>query len=172
MKNEEIVRALRNCASIDGTGCIRCNDTELIGDDLRPCCDVLKNVAADAIEKLTARCARYAEEIAVAQERTRWIPVEERLPNAEIDVLAVCNRNGYIFVVPAIYEDGKILTQDSKWNWCDIDSYGLYSEEADDYFVPEGWWENRQFNPDDVYNNLIDCAVTHWMPLPAGPEVE
>lgn len=32
------------------------------------------------------------------------------------------------------------------------------------------WWENRQFNPDDVYNNLVDCAVTHWMPLPEAPE--
>ena len=38
--------------------------------------------AADLIEKLTARCARYAEEIAVAQERTWWIPVTGRLPEA------------------------------------------------------------------------------------------
>lgn len=38
------------------------------------------DVAADLIEKLSARCARYAEEIAVAQEKTRWIPVTERLP--------------------------------------------------------------------------------------------
>ena len=35
---------------------------------------------ADEIEKLTDRCARYAEEIAVLQEKTRWIPVTERLP--------------------------------------------------------------------------------------------
>ena len=37
---------------------------------------------ADLIERLTDRCARYAEEIAVAQEKTRWIPVTERLPEA------------------------------------------------------------------------------------------
>lgn len=23
--------------------------------------------------------------------------------------------------------------------------------------------------PDDVYNNPVDCAVTHWMPLPESP---
>ena len=25
-------------------------------------------------------------------------------------------------------------------------------------------------NPDDVYNNPVDCAVTHWMPLPEAQE--
>ena len=48
----------------------------------------------------------------------------------------------------------------------DIEQYGLYSVEDDDYKIPAGWWENRHFTPDDVYNNPVDCAVTHWMPLP------
>lgn len=122
-------------------------------------------------EQLRGAAALVAKESAELLER-RWIPVTERLPEPETDVLAVCNRNGYIFVVPAIYEDGKMLTQDSKWNWCDIYTYGLYNEEADDYYVPSGWWENRQFNPDDVYNNPVDCPVTHWMPLPEPPEVK
>lgn len=43
----------------------------------------------------------------------RWVPVSERLPEIETEVLVVCNRNGYRFVCPAIYEDGKTLTQDS-----------------------------------------------------------
>lgn len=120
--------------------------------------------------KVWERLKAY-EDTGLTPERMRWIPVSERLPEPETEVLAVCNRNGYIFVAPAIYENGKMLTQDSKWNWCDIYCYGLYSEDADDYYVPEGWWENRQFNPDDVYNNLVDCPVTHWMPLPEPPEV-
>ena len=40
----------------------------------------LMPVVSSDIEHLIDRCARYAEEIAVAQERTRWIPVTERLP--------------------------------------------------------------------------------------------
>lgn len=102
----------------------------------------------------------------------RWIPVSERLPEPETEVFAVCNRNGYRFVCPAIYENGKILTQDSAWNWYELEGYGTYNEEADDYFVPEGWWENRQFTPDDVYNNPVDCIVTHWMPLPEPPKMD
>lgn len=105
-------------------------------------------------------------------ERRKWIPVTERLPEPEVGVLVVCNRNGYIFVVQAIYEDGKMLTEDSAWNWNNICEYGLYDEETDDYYIPECWWEDRRFTPDDVYNNPIDCAVTHWMPLPDTPEVE
>ena len=34
------------------------------------------------------------------------------------------------------------------------------------YIIPEGWWEYRHFNPDDVYNNKIDCPVVGWMPMP------
>ena len=99
-----------------------------------------------------------------------WISVKDKLPEPETEVLAVCVRNGYYFVCPVIYEDGTVLTQDSIWNWYELDNYGTYSEENDDYFVPEGWWENRQFTPDDVYNNPVDCTVTHWMPLPELPE--
>lgn len=101
-----------------------------------------------------------------------WVSVEDRLPEAETDVLIACDRNGYRFTCPAIYEDGKMLRQDSIWNWNDIESYDSYDEELDDYYIPEGWWENRQFNTDDVYNNPVDCSVTHWMPLPDAPGVE
>ena len=58
------------------------------------------------------------------------------------------------------------------WNGNDISEYGVYNEELDDWYVPTGWWENREFNTDDVYNNPIDCKVTHWMPLPDAPEAE
>ena len=60
MKNEEIVKALRVTESR--------SKRELL------------DAAADLIERLTDRCARYAEEIAVAQDWQRWISVTERLP--------------------------------------------------------------------------------------------
>ena len=185
MTMDEIVRALRELEADNQCSCI-CDECD--EDD---CLTPLFRSAADLIEQLVAENADLRKElewkgmvIALAQrkqaeaeverdalrDKQRWIPVTERLPKPEIDVLVVCNRNGYRFVTPAIYEDGKMLTQDSTWNWNEIYTYGLYSEEADDYYIPEGWWENRQFNPDDVYNNPVDCAVTHWMPLPEAPE--
>ena len=140
-----------------------CKDCAMHEDKQR-CQENLLDKAAEAIERLTAENAALREKV------PQWISVEDRLPEPETDVLIVCNRNGYVFVTPAIYEDGKMLTQESSWNWSDIYGYGLYSEEDDDYYIPEGWWENRQFNPDDVYNNPVDCTVTHWMSLPGAPD--
>lgn len=72
------------------------------GDKRSPTCETLDRIAhalsvpvsslvpdfAPEIKRLTDRCARYAEEIAVLQERTRWIPVEKRLPEPGKRVLA------------------------------------------------------------------------------------
>lgn len=93
MKNEEIIRALR-CVSTAGgeNACEHCpywkeeevpeEERPIYGADTMHSCDVdrVGLDGADLIERLTARCARYAGETAVAQERTRWIPVTERLP--------------------------------------------------------------------------------------------
>lgn len=93
MKNEEIVRALRCISTAGGeNACEHCpywkeeevpeEERPIYGADTMHSCDVdrVGLDGADLIERLTARCARYAEEIAVAQERQRWIPVTERLP--------------------------------------------------------------------------------------------
>ena len=93
MKNEEIVRALRCISTAGGeNACEHCpywkeeevpeEERPIYGADTMHSCDVdrVGLDGADLIERLTDRCARYAEEIAVAQERTRWIPVTERLP--------------------------------------------------------------------------------------------
>lgn len=199
MKDREIIQALRICSRrTDVQTCAECplfDNEDCMGDMTIGAADLIERLTAEnvvlpdgqasAIESLRKeiewkdmvialaqrkQAEAEAERDALREKMPQWIPVTERLPKPEIDVLIVCNRNGYRFVTPAIYEDGKMLTQDSVWNWNEIYTYGLYSEESDDYYIPEGWWENRQFNPDDVYNNPVDCTVTHWMPLPEAPE--
>ena len=93
MKNNEIVKALRCISTAGGeNACEHCpywkeekvpeEERPIYGADTMHSCDVdrVGLDGADLIERLTDRCARYAEEIAVAQEKTRWIPVTERLP--------------------------------------------------------------------------------------------
>ena len=66
MKTEEILAAMRRLKVETGSlvcmGCGREHDCGIHG------CRIVRE-AADLIEKLTDRCARYAEEIAVLQER-------------------------------------------------------------------------------------------------------
>ncbi len=111
-----------------------------------------------------------------AQTNEGWIPCSERLPECEQEVLICTMKKVYVsrtgfelveepVITPALYEDGTMLEVNSKWRWEDID-YAGWDEEEDCGIIPEGWWENRHFNPDDVYNNVVDRKVVAWMPLP------
>ena len=148
MKNEEIVRALRCISTAGGeNACEHCpywkeeevseEERPIYGADTWHSCDVdrVGLDGADLIERLTARCARYAEEVAVAQERTRWIPVAERLPevwrNDETAELV-----NYMIYSPYFGVD-----------------IGNYHAEAKTWLCM-----------------ALPCTVTHWMPLPEGPE--
>lgn len=65
-KTTELVEALRCCEHNSCTGCPYIErDSECIGE--------VMGAAADKIEELTDRCARYAEEIAVLQEKQKWV---------------------------------------------------------------------------------------------------
>ena len=133
-----------------------------------------------------AVCDNYTKELSMAMnlkniratkcpyfKESGWISVEERLPEPETEVFITAIRNcfdghKYNIVTTAMYEDGTVSTDDSIWNWYDLDFD--YDEENDQYLIPEGWWEYRHYNPDDVYNNCVDDIVTHWMPLPEAPK--
>lgn len=96
-----------------------------------------------------------------------WRDPDKDPPKVETEVLILYRNeiDGYE-ITTAHYEDGNVFLQDSVWYWEDLPDWGTYDEERDDYKIPEGWWEYRHFNPDDVYNNQIDRPVVGWMPLP------
>lgn len=155
MKNEEIVRALRCISTAGGeNACEHCpywkeeevpeEERPIYGADTMHSCDVdrVGLDGADLIERLTDRCARYAEEIAVAQERQRWIPVTERLPElqswgASTVVLGLIKN-----------ENAPSLNKLHDLTLCVYCDNGIWS-------MPGRY-----------------AAISHWMPLPDGPEVE
>lgn len=143
VKTTDLVAAMR-CSSQAPTfspPCTTCayRTVELLnGREYTGCdCDRMGLDAADRLDELVDRCARYAEEIAVLRGRQRWIPVTERLPEDRSNVLVV-----------------------AYWH----ERWGVYM----------GWCapERAEWCVHIGIGDRDDVAVTHWMPLPAAPEVE
>ena len=92
-----------------------------------------------------------------------WIPVTQEMPKPDKRVL-VRFLNGDREIpritigcyLPARFRDASTCDNDPD-EWADLD------KESDNYWWPEGWWE-------DVC--IAECVdkihkVTHWMPLPS-----
>lgn len=82
MKTEEIVRSLRWCGTGTEEGCDDCAFEPQCDEDAVGCVGGLCDAAADKIEELVDRCARYAEEIAVLREKMK--PYEETGLTADV----------------------------------------------------------------------------------------
>ena len=88
-KTTDLVAAMR-CSSqapVPFPPCATCayRVVELLdGKEYTGCdCDRMGMDAADKIEELVDRCARYAEEIAVLREKVKRVPVAERVPEKD-----------------------------------------------------------------------------------------
>ena len=120
-----------------------------------------------AIEIVKQEAEKFGTDINVGS--NDWIPCSVAMPLVETEVFIVAKRKYHggevrYITTTAMYEDGTVLENDSCWRWEDIE--GEWDEENDCYIIPEGWWENRHYNPDEVYNNVIDDEVIAWQPLP------
>lgn len=114
-------------------------------------------------------CMEIVDELSKEYKSNGWIPVSEKLPDTETEVIVLAKRKfkGGDFrhiITTAFYEDGTVLENDSIWHWYDLD--GEWNEEEDCYIIPEGLWEYRHYNMDEVYDNAIDDEVLAWQPLP------
>ena len=102
----------------------------------------------------------------------KWISVKDRLPKNEETVLIAGCREGisgklWPVVMTAFHIDGKMFAQDSCYAWSDDNIEMEYDEDADDFVIPEGWFEDVQCA--DEFSMVYDIRVTHWMPLPEPP---
>lgn len=137
MKTNEIVTALRCCASAGWSGCSFCQREELDAEEVG-CADALKLFAADRLEKLVDHCARYAEEIAVLRERAKRVAATERRPK----------RDGrYLCWYTFGKERDSVLYQSMVF--CQVLDY--YATDPRPHFQHEG---------------THGMAVTHWMDIP------
>lgn len=141
---EEIAESLEVCQNtgIGCTGCVLDEHPDYSDVEIFCRCD-LEKMAVAAIKELLEENKRLREE-------ARWIPVTERLPDEELeaepkDADGKPLLGGYECI--AQIEGAKRPT--ALW-YCRIDGEGVWTDESGENFYP----------------------VTHWKPMPKGPEAE
>ena len=100
-----------------------------------------------------------------------WISVTERLPESGVHVLICCEMHRYggeiagKYVCDGYYAEANKIIAGGFPDECNCE----YSEEDDEYYLCEGWYEVVK-NWDDFNSVAVEDFVTHWMPLPPAPE--
>lgn len=91
-----------------------------------------------------------------------WIPITERLPESGVPVLVSVGKK----VLRAAYVAKFAMSEEKHGKWSDGDDAD-YSEETDQTYWPEGWYERSE--GEEIYWP-IDPWPTHWMPLPEAQQ--
>lgn len=94
---------------------------------------------------------------------SEWVSVNERMPEPMKDVL-ICQKYGA--TGPTVQVVGKWIPALTEEAGADCDDWHEYDEATDEYYVPEGWYENHEF----ALIHMPKQTVTHWMALPPPPK--
>ena len=102
-----------------------------------------------------------------------WVSVDDRLPESGAHVLICCEMHRYggkiagKYVCDGYYAEANKIIAGGFPDECNCE----YSEEDDEYYLCEGWYEVIK-NWDDYNSVTVEDLVTHWMPLPEPPKGE
>lgn len=96
----------------------------------------------------------------------QWISVKDKMPEHGVPVLATC-KNYYGKSRRIIAEYIERWKEESGYG--DDESNDEYSEELDQFFLKEGWYEKIDNWGD--YSSVVvhEGDVEYWMPLPESP---
>ena len=96
-------------------------------------------------------------------EQFRWIPVSEKMPPADVPVMAYfVNEHGKHRRIKAFFAPRFTVETSVDNDWFEYNEAG----DDDNAYLPEGWYESNEF--EDTHWH-VTATVTHWMALPLPP---
>jgi hypothetical protein len=126
--------------------------------------------AREDIPYLLSQLAEREKEIERLREAQRWIPMTERLPEAEHIVIAWVKSKTtptYQFATQLAHVGHHEKTTE---DWRDYEGDTEYDEENDCFWIKECWYEVNIVDDNPNWQVDDDYIVTHWMELPTPPE--
>lgn len=152
MKAEEIVRSLRWCGTGTEEGCDDCAFEPQCDEDAVGCVGGLCDAAADKIEELVDRCARYAEEIDMDHEAAETLRQLCRGCDLDrLEELVEADKDGRVVVLPV----KPVLTPIISSMLYTIEDGDIYEDAL--YEAVVGMSENGKMNV--VYTTLSDQII-------------
>ncbi|MBQ0079719.1 MAG: hypothetical protein KBS66_07520 [Eubacterium sp.] len=91
------------------------------------------------------------------------------LPPNEHEVDIAYERYESMYTARAIYEDGTVHSEDSRYVYDELNEWCEYCEDTDDYIIPRGWIEVTAFAEN---MGLVDIPVIAWRELAPFEEEE
>lgn len=106
----------------------------------------------DAADMATAAAQGFRDGVASA---ASWISVDARLPEPNTPVLLDIGKK---FTIRALWAEKHTVPVGT-----DVDDWGEYDEETDEYYCPEGWYE---WNEHDEVHWAVSETPRAWRELP------
>ena len=127
--------------------------------------ELFTRAAGTSLANANDRIAELEQQLAAAQERERWIPISDGLPeNIRPVLVRARDKRGECFVLRAAYAHKRELEIDSDDY---ADGFADHDEDNDIDYCPDGWYESNY--TDEVHYYLGHLEITHWRELPAPP---
>jgi hypothetical protein len=165
-KRDEAIKDRDDVLASYADACQQLLDAEKAGDEARATlerCREVNNATAEGWRKTQIELDEARAELARV---TTWVSVADEMPKSGRIVLALYDN-----------ELGNRRRIRAKWlaakseESTDESETSEYDEEADTYWLPEGWYECID-NWDDYSSVFVHHTITHWTPLPPVKEAD
>jgi len=125
-----------------------------------------KVLDGEIIEKFQKIIRTQCDEISALKAQLTWRPVSEKPEKGQEVIISYVDCYGHRINVLGSY----VRRFDEEAEPADDEDIMEYSDEKDEYYLKEGWYEHTTHSDYDCW--LLHEKIDKWLPIPPAPEGE